>query len=123
MTCCSGKPGYPALEDWIEIFRHSIGSFKRTAEADPSLPKAEAATGAVRFADAYLALVNELERQALAASSSSSSGTNGSSSGGGEDGSGVGAGGKRFGCLELCRLRCSGGGGGMLASAVASSGG
>ena len=86
----SGRPAFPALEDWIEIFRHSIGSFRRTAEADPSRPAAEAAAGAARFADAYLALVNELERQALAA---------------GGSGGNSGAGGKQFGCLELCQLR------------------
>lgn len=110
-TCipCSGMPAFPALEDWIEIFRHSIGSFRRTAEADPSLPQEEAAAGAARFADAYLALVNELERQALASSGSSNgSDENGSSSSGGDDGSGSNDAGSKaaFGCLELCRLRC-----------------
>ena len=89
---CSGEPAYPALEDWIEIFRHSIGSFRRTAEADPSLPEPERQRRAAQFADAYLALVNETERQALAACSEGS--TNGDA-----------AAAAAVGCLELCRLR------------------
>ncbi|KAL4457774.1 hypothetical protein ABPG75_012639 [Micractinium tetrahymenae] len=88
----SGQPTYPALEDWIDIFRHSIGSFRRTAEADSSLPEAQRLAAAERFASAYLATVNEVEQEALAASSS---GSDGSSS----------SGGRRLGCLELCQLR------------------
>jgi hypothetical protein len=91
----SGKPAYPALEDWIEIFRHSIGSFRRTAEADPSLPEPERQRRAAQFAAAYLAVVNETERQALAASSKGST-------------SGDAAPAAAMGCLELCRLRCVG---------------
>lgn len=101
LKCCSGRPPYPALEDWIEIFRHSIGSFHRTAEADSSRPEPERLRGAEQFAAAYRALVDELERQALAASSNS--GSDGAGSGG--DGSSA----KRLGCLELCQLRWVGG--------------
>ena len=92
---CSGKPAYPALEDWIEIFRHSIGSFRRTAEADPSLPEPERQRRAAQFAAAYLALVNETERQALAACSGGSPNSDAAAT-------------AAVGCLELCRLRCVG---------------
>lgn len=100
----SGKPTYPALEDWIEIFRHSIGSFRRTAEADPSLPEAQRQAAAQQFASTYLALVNELERQQLAAPA----GGSGDAADGAQSGTG-GSGGaaRRLGCLELCQLRCA----------------
>ncbi|KAI3436715.1 hypothetical protein D9Q98_006130 [Chlorella vulgaris] len=79
----SGKPTNPALEDWIEIFRHSIGSFKQTAEADASRPQAERQRGADQFASTFLSMVNEIERQALERADSNGS----------------------IGCLELCRMR------------------
>ncbi|PSC71487.1 pantothenate kinase-like [Micractinium conductrix] len=83
-----GEPTHPALEDWIEIFRHSIGSFRRTAEADGSLPEAQRAVAAARFADAYLAMVNDEEQRELKEASS-----------GGKDLR------PTLGCLELCRMR------------------
>ncbi|KAL4443034.1 hypothetical protein ABPG77_008525 [Micractinium sp. CCAP 211/92] len=86
----SGQPSYPALEDWIQIFRHSIASFRRTAEADSSLPEAERLAAAERFASAYLATVNQVEQEALAAGTAA----DGSSSSG-----------RQLGCLELCQLR------------------
>lgn len=87
---CSGQPTYPALEDWIQIFRQSIASFRRTAEADSSLPEAERLAAAERFASAYLAIVNEVEQDALAAGAAA---VDGSSRG------------QQPGCLELCQLR------------------
>ena len=108
---CSGQPTYPALEDWIEIFRHSIGSFTKTAEADPSLPEAERRAKAQQFAAAYLTIVNEVERQQLEADSSSGNGVSSSSGSGTANGSADGPSGisgassGSLGCLELCRLR------------------
>ena len=97
----SGRPAYPSLEDWVQIFRHSIESFQRTAAADPSRPPEEAAAAAQQFAAAYRVLVDEAEQRALAACS----GGGGGGGGGGGNGSGSGST-TELGCLELCALRC-----------------
>ena len=84
----------------MEIFRHSVASFRRTAEADPSLPEPERRAAAAAFASSYLLQLEALERAALDASSSSSSG-------GGEGPGSTGTPTRLLGCLELCRLRCA----------------
>ncbi len=38
-AACRGEPTYPALEDFVEIVRHSIALFERTAASDPSIPE------------------------------------------------------------------------------------
>lgn len=86
------------------MFRGSAasgGSVRRTAEADASLPEAERMRGAQRFAAAYIAMVDELEQQALTSRSSSSSGSGGGTGGGGSNGSAA----QTLGCVELCALR------------------
>ena len=83
-----GEPASPCLEEWIEIFRHSIGSFQRTAAADPSVPEAERAERAARFAAEYAAKLDALEAQGAAWRER-----------GGADAPPVTC------CLELCQLR------------------
>jgi hypothetical protein len=78
----------------VEVFRHSIGSFRRTAEADTSLPEPERAAAAARFANAFAAMLTGIEQRALEAVAS-----------GGDDGAGDCD--PPVGCLELCRLRCA----------------
>lgn len=63
---CRGQPLFPASEDWLAIFRGSIGSFKATAAADTSLPQPEAARRAEAFAADYARRLEEVEREALA---------------------------------------------------------
>lgn len=86
---CSGKPTFPALENFVDIFRTSISSFGRLCAADPSRPDADRQRGTQQFASAYLSILNEIERKALGACSSDDS----------SDGNAA------LGCLELCRLR------------------
>jgi len=33
-----GQPTYPALEDWIRIFKDAVPNFQDTAAKDPSVP-------------------------------------------------------------------------------------
>ena len=94
-----GQPTYPALEDWIEIFRHSIGSFRRTAEADVSMPLEARMRAAQQFADSYRRAVDAAEQAELAAYASGYLTV--SSDGGVISGDGR----EPLGCLELCRLR------------------
>eukprot|EP00887_Chlorella_sp_A99_P002878 scaffold6.g2878.t1 len=83
----SGLPTYPALEDWVEIFRHSISSFRKTAEADASLPELERRQYAAAFAESYARTLEEVEAEAVAAAAAAPSAP------------------PLLGCMELCRLR------------------
>lgn len=87
------EPTYPSLEDWIQIFRHSIASFQKLAASDPSISQDLREKQAAHFAACYAATLDEIEVKGRAvghifsAAGASCSGTPVTS------------------CIDLCKLR------------------
>lgn len=59
----ASPPFFPSLEDWIQVFKASIPSFRRACESDPSVPDAVSATKS--FCQSYTAALDQLELETI----------------------------------------------------------
>ncbi len=75
---------YPALTDWLNIFRESVTTFRRIASEDTTVPESERSFRAAAFAAGYLAILDKIEAEVANSPDSMHPLAN---------------------CLELCRLR------------------